>query len=110
MRALLAALLFSLPAGSAAAQTVNLYCTNPQAVWQYGVDIDYGAGTVTWRLSAYENQPHTIRAQINEHAITWSDFYNFTLNRVTGVLTVCGENGGCHFWNCQRTENVKPKF
>src|SRR5258706_15117816 len=91
----------------AQAQTVSLYCTNPNLRYSYFVDVDYTANTVAYRMDAVGVSGKTYPARITDSLITWVEpgnrnysADNFTLSRITGQLSVC-DSDGCNQRICK---------
>jgi hypothetical protein len=100
----LATALLAVPAR---AQTISLYCTNPNLRFSYFADVDYAANTVAYRMDAVGVPGKTYSARITDSLITWEEPGNrnysatyYTLSRITGQLNAC-DTDGCNQRVCK---------
>jgi hypothetical protein len=95
----------------AQAQVVELICTRGSVAWN--VVVDYGRSVVTDKTNP--SRPLSYPAQVSNAQTRWNvdwgggDVRPYVLNRVSGELNYCDKTG-CYPFQCQKAEEVKPKY
>ena len=100
----------------AAAQTVRLFCNNPDYRNNSVVEVNYEARTVTWWGAASpDNRLGPISARITEFDIVWDGVgsargISYRIDRVSGEKTSCDREGCWPKSLCKPAEQVQRKF
>ena len=88
------------------AQTVSLYCTNPNLALAVVVDVDYSTNAVTYRYDIPSAERRRASARVTDTQISWEQVSEGsgtvfqTLNRITAELNSC-DKGGCVQRSCK---------
>src|SRR5689334_18191404 len=96
----------------AAAQTVRLFCNNPDYRNNQVVEVNYTERTVTWwSAAASANRLGPTAARITEFDIVWDGVgsargINYRIDRVSGESTACDREGCWPKSQCKPAEQV----
>jgi hypothetical protein len=98
-------------------ETVALFCSWPNHLDDQHVQIDYGAGTVTWYGDRSRDRFGPVRAQISDNEIDWDywwknggDHIFARLSRISGQLTFCDRDTCWSPYACEPETSVQRKF
>ncbi len=103
---------FTVAASTAEAQVVDLLCLRGPVKWH--IVVDYGRNTVLEETNP-SRPPIPYPAQVDAAQTRWSvnvgggDVRSYILNRASGELNYCDKTG-CYPFQCQKAEEVKPKY
>ena len=97
------------------AQTVSLYCSNPDLTYSYFIDVDVSGGNVTVTMDVPNRPSYRAKATISNTQVSWmvgpgTDWESGSINRITNEYRACWKDEGCKMRAFQFASSVKPQW
>ena len=99
----------------ASAETVALYCSNPDLTYSYFIDVDLSGGGVTVTMDVPARPSYRAKASVSDTQVSWmidpgTDWESGSINRITNEYRACWKDEGCKMRACQLASSVKRQW